>query len=69
MLTNIFYDAKANIKGGMLYPKINGIVTFKETKNGVLITAKIKELPQLKTNAVASFLVFIYTKEPLALVI
>ena len=31
MLSNIFYDAKAHIKGGKIYPKIDGTVTFKET--------------------------------------
>ena len=46
MFTNIFNNAKAIIKGGKIYPKINGIVTFKETKNGVIITAKINNLPQ-----------------------
>ncbi len=46
MFTNIFNNAKAIIKGGKKYPKINGIVTFKETKNGVIMTAKINNLPQ-----------------------
>ena len=46
MFTNIFNNAKAIIKGGKIYPKINGIVTFKETKNGVIMTAKINNLPQ-----------------------
>ena len=32
MFTNIFNTAKANIKGGKKYPKIDGTVTFKETK-------------------------------------
>ncbi len=58
MLTNIFYDAKAHIKGGSKYPKIDGTVTFKETKNGVLITAKIKELPQSKNKCSGKFFGF-----------
>ena len=29
MFSNIFYDAKAIIKGGKEYPKINGMVYFK----------------------------------------
>lgn len=38
--------AKAHIKGGKRFPKIDGIVTFKEVSNGVLVTAKINNLPQ-----------------------
>ena len=41
MLSNILYDAKAHIKGGKKYPSINGVVTFKETKTGIMITARI----------------------------
>ena len=40
MFTNIFSSAKAHIKGGKKYPKIDGTVTFKEIKNGILVTAK-----------------------------
>lgn len=40
--------AKANIKGGKKFPKINGVVTFKEVKDGILLTAKINGLPQSK---------------------
>ncbi len=58
MLTNIFYDAKAHIKGGNIYPQINGIVTFKETKNGILVTAKINGLPQSKNNCKSKFFGF-----------
>lgn len=32
MFLNNFNTAKAYVKGGKQYPKINGIVTFKETK-------------------------------------
>lgn len=38
-------NAKAIIKGGKKYPNIQGIVTFKETKQGVIVTAKINNLP------------------------
>lgn len=38
-------DAKANIKGGKKYPNIKGTVTFKQTKEGVIVTAKIENLP------------------------
>ena len=46
MFTNTLNKATAHIKGGKKYPRIDGIVTFKETKNGVLLTAKINNLPQ-----------------------
>ncbi len=58
MFTNIFYNAKAIIKGGKKYPKINGIVTFKETKNGVLVTSQINGLPQSKDNCKVKFFGF-----------
>lgn len=52
------YDAKAHIKGGKSYPNIDGTVTFKETKNGVLVTAKIKGLPQSKDKCKGRFFGF-----------
>ncbi len=58
MFSNIFYDAKAIIKGGKDYPKINGIVYFKETKEGVLLTAKIYGLPQSNTKCTGRFFGF-----------
>lgn len=58
MLSNILYDAKSHIKGGKKYPKIDGTVTFKETKNGVLVTAKIKGLPQSKDHCKGRFFGF-----------
>ena len=58
MFTNIFNNAKAIIKGGKKYPKINGIVTFRETKNGVILTAKIDNLPQSKDKCTGRFLGF-----------
>ena len=42
MLLNM---AKAEIKGGKNYPKIRGIVNLRQTGKGVLITAKIYNLP------------------------
>ena len=47
-----FNTAKTNIKGGMKFPQINGTVTFKEVKNGVILTAKINGLPQSKDNCI-----------------
>lgn len=58
MLLNILYDAKAHIKGGIKYPKIDGTVVFKETKNGVLVTAKINGLPQSKDHCTGKFFGF-----------
>lgn len=45
---NLFYDAKAEIKGGKKNPSINGIVYFNQTKDGVIVTAKINNLPHSK---------------------
>ncbi len=58
MFRHIFNNAKAHIKGGTKYPKIDGIVTFKETKNGVIITAKINNLPQSKDKCKGKFFGF-----------
>ena len=58
MFPNIFNTAKAIIKGGKKYPKIDGIVTFRETKNGVILTAKIDNLPQSKDKCTGRFFGF-----------
>lgn len=58
MFTNIFNIAKANIKGGKKYPKINGAVTFREAKNGVLVTAKVNGLPQSSDSCTGRFFGF-----------
>lgn len=58
MLLSVFKNAKANIKGGKQYPNINGVVYFKETKKGVLLTAKINGLPQSKNSCKGRFLGF-----------
>ena len=58
MLSSIFSDAIAKIKGGKEYPKITGTVYFKETKNGVLITAKIHGLPQTNNSCTGRFFGF-----------
>lgn len=58
MFTNIFSSAKAHIKGGKKYPKIDGTVTFKEIKNGILVTAKINGLPQSNNNCIGRFFGF-----------
>ncbi|MCI8273309.1 MAG: superoxide dismutase family protein [Clostridia bacterium] len=55
MHINIFNSAKAHIKGGKKFPKINGLVTFKETKHGILITAKINGLPQSNNKCTGRF--------------
>lgn len=58
MFTNIFNIAKADIKGGKKYPNINGSITFKETKTGVIVTAKINGLPQSKNSCTGRFFGF-----------
>ena len=58
MFSNIFNTAKAHIKGGKKYPKIDGTVTFKETKEGVLVTAKIKGLPKSNNKCSGKFFGF-----------
>lgn len=45
MLNKLIANAKATIKGGKSFPKINGNVYFRQTKNGVIVTAKINSLP------------------------
>ena len=61
MFSNIFKIAKAHIKGSTKYPKIDGIVTFKETANGVLLTAKISGLPKSKDTCTRKIFGFPYT--------
>lgn len=58
MFSNMFKIAKAHIKGSSKYPKIDGTVTFKEVKDGVLLTAKINGLPQSKTHCKGRFFGF-----------
>lgn len=58
MYEPIFYNAKADIKGGKKYPNINGEVFFKETKLGILITVKINGLPTSNTNCKGRFFGF-----------
>lgn len=58
MYEPIFYNAKADIKGGKNYPYINGEVFFKETKLGVLVTVKINRLPTSNTNCKGRFFGF-----------
>ena len=45
MFDQILQIARAEIKGGKKYPQIEGIVTFRQTKRGVIVTAKIENLP------------------------
>lgn len=58
MFSPIFYNAKANIRGGKDYPQIKGEVYFNETKNGVVMTAKIHGLPQSENNCTGKFFGF-----------
>ncbi len=61
MFLNIFYSAKAHIKGGKSFPHINGIVTFKEAKDGVLLTVDINGLPRSKDLCKRKFFWISYT--------
>ena len=58
MFSPVFYDAKANIKGGKKYPKINGVVYFKKTIKGVILTAKINDLPTSSNTCTGRFFGF-----------
>ncbi len=58
MFSNIFKVAKCHINGSKKYPKIDGVVTFRETKNGILLTAKINGLPQSKNHCKGRFFGF-----------
>lgn len=58
MFSYIFKGAKAQIKGGKDYPLINGEVYFKETKEGVMITAKVNGLPKSKDKCKGRFFGF-----------
>lgn len=58
MYEPIFYNAKADIKGGKKYPNINGEVFFKENKLGIIVTVKINGLPTSDTNCKGRFFGF-----------
>ena len=53
-----FNTAKAHIKGGTKFPKINGTITFNEVTDGVILTAKINGLPQSKDHCKGKFFGF-----------
>lgn len=40
-----FINAKEIVKGGNKFPQINGEVYFRETAKGVIVTARINNLP------------------------
>ncbi len=60
--SNYYYypitNAIATIKGGKDFPEINGTVEFKETKDGVMVTAKIYGLPISPTGCRGRFFGF-----------
>ena len=58
MFSHNIIKAKADINGGTTYPKIKGQVYFKETKNGVIVTAQILGLPISKSNCKGKFFGF-----------
>ena len=53
-----FNTAKAHIMGGKNFPKINGVVTFKDVKDGIILTAKIYGLPQSDSHCKGRFFGF-----------
>ena len=55
MFLNVLNTAKAHINGGKKFPKIDGIITFKEVKNGVILTAKVNGLAQSKDHCKGRF--------------
>ena len=58
MFSNIFHNARAIIRGGKAYPMINGVVYFNKTKDGVLLTAKIRGLPRSSNHCNGRFFGF-----------
>lgn len=58
MISVMGKSAKAEIKGGREYRKIKGMVSFKETKKGILVTTKIEGLPTAKGNCKGRFFGF-----------
>ena len=52
------HTAKANIKGSKEYPNITGTVSFKETKDGVILTANIEGLPHSHSSCNGRFFGF-----------
>ena len=51
-------NAMADIRGGTTYPNIKGQVSFKEIRNGVIVTAQIYGLPISKNNCIGKFFGF-----------
>ena len=58
MFSSIFKSVKAQIRGEKEYPNIKGTVEFKDTKNGILVTAKIKGLPTKTNKCIGNFFGF-----------
>lgn len=48
MISKIFHNAKAHIRGGKTYPNLDGYAYFDNLKNGVLFTIKVYGLPKSK---------------------
>ena len=58
MISVSLKNAKAEIRGGKGHRNIQGTVTFKQTKLGVLVTAKIDGLPTSKDKCKGRFFGF-----------
>jgi len=62
MLPVFYKTAKAHIHGGSAFPNIDGIVSFKDTKDGVLMTAKIHNLPTSSDHCVRKIFWFSHSR-------
>lgn len=51
-------NAKAEIRGNSEYPNIKGVVIFRETNNGILLTANIEGLPKCQSKCQGNFFGF-----------
>lgn len=58
MNTSNLNNARAIIRGSTSYPHIRGFVYFKQTRDGVIVTADIYGLPQLKNRSSGRFFGF-----------
>ena len=58
MDTYVLNSATAHIKGGKLFPYIDGVVDFEEYREGVLMTCKINGLPKSQINCRGRFFGF-----------
>ena len=58
MFNKFLYDAKAHVKGSNKFPRIDGFVYFNQTRNGVIVTAEIHNLPTSRSKCSDRFFGF-----------